>query len=230
VPGRLPAPLLLVAVGLLLSGCGGSARPPSNGIEEMTAAQALTAVKHAVAQATSVRISGTAQAGGKPLTLDLELAAERGGAGHVTAGGISFDIIRIGRQAYVRGDRRFWANFTESAALQTLLAGKWLSAPADSAALASLTPVTNLTALLNEILAGHGPLTMGDTTEIDGTPAIAIVDGATGGKLYVATTGPAYPLELQGKGKTGAVTFKDWDVPVPLEAPARSIDFSKLAG
>ena len=179
----------------------------------MSPSDALAQVKEAVAAATSVHIVGTGTTGGQPLALNLKLVKDKGGAGHVTVNGLSFDIVRIGDKAYFKGSSSFWSKFGGSAAAQ-LFNGKWLMAPANKGELASFTPLTNLTALTNQVLASHGTLKMGDTTEINGQPAVAIVDQSNGGTLYVATTGPAYPLKLTpGKGK-GAITFSDWDQPV----------------
>jgi len=222
---------LLAVVGavLLLAGCGGKKGPKDNGVAKMSPSDALAEVKDAVTGATSVHIVGTGSTGGQPLGLNLKLVKGKGGAGHITVNGLSFDIIRIGDKAYFKGSSSFWSKFGGSAAAQ-LFNGKWLMAPANKGELASFTPLTNLTALTNQVLASHGVLKMGATTEINGQPAVAIVDQSNGGTLYVATTGPAYPLKLTpGKGK-GAIAFSDWDQPVSLTAPAKSIDYDKLTG
>ena len=57
---------------------------------------------------------------------------------------------------------------------------------------------------MNQILATHGAIEKGDETKVDEQPAIPLTDTTQGGTLYVATTGPAYPLELApGNGKGG---------------------------
>ena len=221
--------LAVVAALLLLAGCGGKKGPKDNGVAKMSPTDALTQVKDAVNSATSVRIVGTGTSSGQPLALNLKLVKGKGGAGHITVNGLSFDIIRIGDKAYFKGSSSFWSKFGGSAAAQ-LFNGKWLVAPANKGELASFTPLTNLTALTNQVLSSHGTLKMGDTTEINGQPAVAIVDQSNGGTLYVATTGPAFPLKLTpGKGQ-GAITFSDWNQPVTLTKPAKAIDYSKLTG
>jgi hypothetical protein len=223
-------PLLAVLASLfLLAGCGGKKGPKDNGVAKMSPSEALAQVKAAVNSATSVHIVGAGTSGGQPLALNLKLVKGKGGAGHITVNGLSFDIVRIGDTAYFKGSSRFWSKFGGSAAAQ-LFKGKWLMAPANKGELASFTPLTNLTALTNQVLASHGALKMGDTTEINGQPAVAIVDKSNGGTLYVATTGPAFPLKLTpGKGQ-GSINFSDWNQPVQLTKPAKPIDYSKLTG
>ncbi len=222
-------PAAVLASLLLLAGCGGKSGPKSNGVAKMSPADALKQVKEAVSSATSVRIVGTGKTGGQPLALNLKLVKGKGGAGHITVNGLSFDIIRIGDKAYFKGSSSFWTKFGGSAAAQ-LFNGKWLMAPANKGELASFTPLTNLTALTNQVLASHGTLKMGDTTEINGQPAVAIVDKTNGGTLYVATTGPAFPLRLSSGEGQGSINFSDWNQPVALAKPAKSIDYSKLTG
>ena len=94
----------------------------------------------------------------------------------------------------------------------------------------SFSSLTDIKALVDNITSATGTLTKGSTATIDGQPAIGITDSSTGGVLYVATTGPAYPLQLKlGKGK-GQVDFTDWDQPVTLTAPAHPVDYAKLTG
>jgi hypothetical protein len=92
-------------------------------------------------------------------------------------------------------------------------------------------PLTNLKQLMNQILSSHGTIEKGHETKVDGQPAVALTDTTQGGTLYVATTGPAYPLELApGKGKGGSIAFTDWEQPMTLTAPPKSIDYAKLTG
>jgi hypothetical protein len=229
---RLGLGCCITAAALLLVGCGGGKKgPPDNGVSDMTAAGALTAVKKAIAGARSVHVSGSGRSGGSPVKLDLKLVKGQGGAGHFGVGGLEFDVVRIGDKAFFKGDKRFWANFVPSAAVQQLLADRWIRAPANTGDLAQLTPVTDLVQLLDQTIDAPGKLVMGDETEVDGQKAVAITDEANGGTLYVATTGPAYPLKLAaGKGKTGTIDFTDWNQPVLLSPPAKSIDYGKLTG
>jgi hypothetical protein len=215
---------------VVLGGCGGGTK--SNGIADMTPKQILSAVKKAIADAKSVHISGSGTTGGTPLSLDLRLAKDKGGAGHVEVGGYGFDIVRIGQSLYLKANRKSLTHFAGGAAAQ-LLADRWFKVSASSTGFGSFTPLTDLQALMNQILHASGRVEKGAETKVDGQPVIALTDGANGGTLYVATTGPAYPLELKsspGADKAGAIAFAGWDQPVTLTAPKGALDYSRAAG
>jgi hypothetical protein len=218
--------LLLVAVAV--AGCGGGAK--SNGVADMTATQIVAEMQKAIANAKSVHITGSGTSGGTKLSLDLQLEASTGGAGHIEIDGYGFDIVRIDKKLYFKADAPALNHFAGSVAAK-LLAGKWFAVPADSSGFGSFTPFTDLRKLMNQILRASGPVEKGDETKTGEQPSIAVTDTKNGGTLYVATTGPAYPLELEpGKNGSGSISFTDWDQPVTLTAPKDSIDYAKLTG
>jgi hypothetical protein len=218
----------LAIVAVLLAGCGGKKGPSDNGVASMTPQQILVQMKKAVAGASSVHIIGGGTNNGSTLALDLQLVAGKGGAGHITVSGLSFDIIKIGPKLYFKGEKAFLKQYAGPAA--SLFAGRWFAVSTSVPQFASFGSLTDIVKLTNNIIAAAGTLTKGSTKTIDGQPAIAIVDSGNGGTLYVATTGPAYPLELDpAKGK-GGVKFTEWDQPVTLKAPSNPLDFAKLTG
>jgi hypothetical protein len=220
----------LALVALVLAGCGGSSGPKSNGIDDMTPTQIVTEMKKAIASAESVHISGTGTSGGTQLSLDLRLARDKGGAGHVELGGFGFDIVRIDQKLYFKADAKALTHYAGSAVAQ-LLAGRWFEVRASSSGFGSFTPLTDLQKLMNQILTASGRVVKGDETTIGDQPALALTDSKNGGTLYVATTGPAYPLELKpGGSNSGSITFTDWDQPVTLTAPKGALDYAKLTG
>jgi hypothetical protein len=215
--------------GLLGAGCGGTSGPSDNGISKETPAQIIADVRAAVASATSVHIVGAGSSGGTNLALDLQLVAGKGGAGRVSYSGLTIQIVRIGQKLYFKGSEAFLHQYAGAAA--PLLAGRWFVVSASRHGFASFGPLTDLVSLTGHILASHGALAKGETTTIRGQPALAITDTTGGGTLYVATTGPAYPLELRPRtGKTGLISFSNWDKPVALTAPPSPVDYAKLTG
>jgi hypothetical protein len=199
-----------------------------NGVSGMTPGQILAKVKHDVAKAKTVHVYGSGTSGGSTIGLNLHLVAGRGGFGHLSEGKHAFDMIRIGPRAYFKGGQTFWANFTKSVGLQQMFAGKWLAASATKGDLASFTPLTDITKLTNQILTTSNALTKGETTTINGHPAVEIT--SKDGILYVQASGPAYPLLLKPRagGDSGKITFGEWNKPIRLVAPAKSIDYDKL--
>jgi hypothetical protein len=222
---------MLALLAIALPGVASGTRS-DNGVSSMTPAQILAKVKQDVAGAKSVHVYGAGTSGGQKLSIDFKLVKGKGGGGPFAASGLSFDVIRIGNLAYFRGDKKFWSNFTKSPDLAGLFAGKWIKVSATSGDFASLTDLTDIKKLTDALLSSHGTLKVGKTTKINGHPAIAIVDTSNGGTLYVATTGPAYPLAVKPGPKEGPgqITFSDWNKSVTVKAPAKSLDFRKLNG
>src|SRR5581483_525523 len=218
--------VFVCAAAALLAGCGGS---KGNGEAGKTPQQIVSDAEAAAKNASTVHVFGSGTANGAALKLDLYLVKGKGGRGHLTANGLSFDLIRIGNRAYFRGDASFWRQFGGAAAA-TLLKGRWLSAPANQGDFAAFAPLTDIAKLFDSILGSHGSLTKGEKTKVDGQPVIGVVDkGKTGGTLYVATTGSPYPLEvLSPSAEHGAVHFADWNANVSLSAPANPVDINKL--
>jgi hypothetical protein len=229
--GRARGIVALAVLGALLAlaGCGG-AKPSGNGVAAKSPAAILQAAKAAAAQAQSVHVVGTIDAAGKPISLDMELLAGKGGKGKISEDGFTLQLVQTAGAVYINGSAAFYRHVAGSTAAQ-LLQGRWLKAPADSGELASLASLTDLARLVNTALAGHGSLSKGATSEIEGQPAIALEDASKGGTLYVATSGRPYPLEIAKSGsETGKVILDRWDQPVQLAAPAGAIEVSKLQG
>jgi hypothetical protein len=105
-----------------------------------------------------------------------------------------------------------------------------VKASATTGQFASFTQLTDLRKLFAAAAASTGgKLAIGETTKLDGQPVVEIVDPAKGASLFVAATGPPYPLALVKQG-SGKITFGDWNAPVSVQAPSSAIDFSKLTG
>ncbi len=220
---RLPIGLLaLVAV---LAGCGGS---KSNGEAEKPAAQVVADAKAAALAAKSVHVAGSITDAGQPLTLDLDLARDKGGKGTMSESGLAFEIIRVGDRAYIRGSDAFLKKFAGAAGAQ-LLHGKWLQGSATSGDLSALAPLTDIGKLMNGALGGHGKLRNAGETQYKGQKVVAIEDRTKNGTLYVAATGTPYPVAIVGdKSQAGTVTFDNWNESVSIVAPKGAIDMSKL--
>jgi hypothetical protein len=225
-PMRSRAAILAISASLAaaIAGCGGAA---DNGVAAKPPDAVVAAATNAIGGAKSVHVSGSIVDRGSPITLDLDLAASKGGSGRMSQNGLSFRIIVIKQVVYITGDASFWRHFGGNGAAQ-LFHGKWLKGPA-TGELASLAAVTDLRNLFNQLLSDHGALAKGATSVVDGQKVIAIKDTTKGGTLYVATTGKPHPIKIAKTGPEGGhVSFDRYDEPVPLNAPANSIDISKL--
>ena len=182
----IAAPLAAVA---LLAGCGGSGGAKSNGEAAKTADQIVADAKAAALGASAVHVYGSAGSG---LAVNLHLVAGKGGQGRMTSNGLAFDIIRIDRFAYFKGDAAFWRQFGGAAAA-TLFKGRWLRAPAESGRLASLTPLTDISKLFTAILSSHGELAVGEETTIGGRPRSGSATRARAGRSMSRRPGSPIP-------------------------------------
>jgi len=209
----------------LLAGCGGA--PSGNGVAARTPAQIVAAAKAAAMGAASVHVAGSIVSEGKPISLNMELVAEKGGKGRVALDGLSFRLVDVDHAVYVSGSTAFYARFAGATAAR-VLRGKWLKG-AEAGALASLASLAHLHSLLNNTLAGHGALSRGPSASVDGQQAVGVSDTAIGGTLYVAGTGAPYPLEIVKRGAgAGKIVFDQWNQPVSLSVPANAININQL--
>ena len=227
---RLPVVAVAATLSVIvLAGCGGS-KSNSNGVASKSADNIVADAKAAADNATSVHAYGSGSDNGVPLVIDLHIVAGKGGKGSLSEHGLSFELVRIGPTAYIKGSRAFYKRFAGAAAAQ-LLQGKWLKASATTGQLASLTPLTDLTKFFDTALANHGKLAKSGTTTVHGVKAVGVKDTTKGGTLYVATTGRPYPVEVTKTGPSGGtLTFDQWDQAVALSAPPNAVDISKLKG
>jgi hypothetical protein len=217
-------PVLAAILLIGLAGCGGGTK--GNGEASKSPTQILADMKAAVLGASSVHVAGGGLSEGAPLRVDLRLVAGKGGKGRVTANGITFDMVRIDGTAYFKAGAAFWRQFGGGAAAQ-LLQNRWLKASATTGRLATFTPLTDIAALFNQIVASHGALEKVGESKVGDVPVVGIRDKAEGGTLYIATTGEPYPIALRKAG-SGGISFDGWNEAVTLEAPAGAIDMEKL--
>jgi hypothetical protein len=221
--------LLAAAVlAALASGCGGGGA--SNGEAAKSAAAVFSDARHAAVAAKSVHVAGALNDSGKALNLDLVLAHGKG-KGTMSESGLSFQIARVGKVAYIKGTDAFLRQFAGVAAAQ-LFHDRWLKGPVDSGALASLAPLTDIVQLFNGAFGGsHGKLVNKGETTYKGQKAVLIVDSSDGSKLYVAATGTPYPIAAAETGNSkGAITFDHWNDSVSIDAPKGAVDMTKLGG
>jgi hypothetical protein len=207
-----------------LAACGGSS---GNGVASKSADEIVTASGKAISHAKSVHVTGSISTRGVPLTLDLTLVNGTGGRGQISEGGLSFRLVDVGQTVYIQGSQAFWQHFGGAAAAR-VINGRWLKAP-DTGQFASLATLTNMQKLTGALLLTHGSLAKGGTSTVNGQQVVSVTDKSKGGTLYVATTGPAYPVELKRtSGNGGQILFDKFNESVTLTPPASAISLSSL--
>jgi hypothetical protein len=226
---RLPTGLFAVAVlAVLTAGCGGGSSS-SNGEATKSADAVFSDVQHAALTATSVHVAGAITDAGSPLSLDLVLAQGKG-KGTMSESGLSFQIVRIGNDASIKGSDAFLKQFAGAAAAQ-LFHDKWLKGSVASGNLKALAPLTDITKLFKGAFGNHGKLVNEGETTFQGQKVVAIKDSKDGSLLYVAASGTPYPLGAKESGTSkGTITFDHWNDSVSISAPKGAVDISKLGG
>jgi hypothetical protein len=215
------SPALALAIALAaLTGCGSST---SNGITHKNATEILTAANAAAQSATSVHIEAHNAQGRLTLALNLDLTSN-GGHAHITGLGVDFEVIRTGESLYVKGNPGFYQRLGGAAAHAP--PGSWLKAPAKSGPLAQFAAFTDLPGEVGRLLSSANPVTKGATTTTNGQKAIELKQTGQlyAGKIYIATTGKPYPIQITKTGReTGRTTFTNWNQPISLSAPSKTI-------
>jgi hypothetical protein len=214
----------LALTGAAVSACGGSS---GNGLASKSPQQIVHAASDAIAHAKSVHVSGSIASSGVPLSFDLTLVSGKGGRGHMSEGGLSFQLVDVANTVYIEGSASFWQHFGAGAAAKRLQ-GRWLKAPA-TGQFASIAELTNMQQLMSSLLLKHGSLSKGSLTTVRGQRVVPVNGTATGGTLYVAATGKPYPVEVKKQGSSGGqIVFDRYDQPVSLTPPSDVIDISQL--
>jgi hypothetical protein len=216
--------LLLV----FLAGCGGES---DNGVADLSADAALDRVKTAVEDVKSVHVVGSIDQEGQTLDIDMHTARDKG-QGTLTFDGGEMELRLVDGTTYVKAEASTFEKLQVPAAQAALIGGKWLKSGGASGQFSSFGQFLDLDQLFESLLKPEGELEKGDTTEIEGDPAIALIDNAeTGGTLYVATTGDPIPLRITKSGTGGGqVDFTEYDADVTVTVPDGAIDISQFGG
>jgi hypothetical protein len=231
-------PLVLAAA--LLTGCtttkatpgpAPTTAKPDNGVAALSADEILSKAKTALSAASSFRIKGDmTESDGTKTTVDLTVAKNGDGKGTFATSGLSFEIIKVGTDVYVKASEDFWKTFIpekQQAAALLLLKGRYVKADATQAQFSSFGTVFDV----NEMLKPEGTFTKGDVSTVNGTEVIALIDSKNNDKLYIATHGDPYPVRMESGPSSGA-DFSDINGTADIKAPSADqiLDLKSLMG
>jgi hypothetical protein len=234
--------VLLTLVALATSGCGGGTKSngattggtqtnsattsgtQTNGLENKSAAQVQQDAAAALKAAKSVHAAGTGTSEGQAVRVDLRI---QGGslAGTIEQGGGRFEFISIGNDTYFRADEGGMKLMGVPPAIQRLAAGRWAKLSSKQMNFQEFS----LDSLAAELT--NNTSTLASTVEqatLDGNKVV-VVSQQDGSKLYVANTGPAYPLRTDSTGTDpGRLDFTEYGVDFHITAPSNAVDITKL--
>lgn len=225
---------------LAVTGCGGAGHtssgtgrtappatastPAANGVAAMPADQATRAALAALTSARSVDVAGTFAANGRSERFDLRFAGSSAADGSFTVNGAAVQVVTCDGAMYLKAGQDGWAAMGNPAGTAGMMAGRWYKV--SSAQAPGTTPLS--LAFFTAELAAHATITRATVTP--GTLAgrqVAVIAYPDGSKLYVAATGPAYPLRFDVTGDTGGRRdFSDYGAAVHIAAPGGATDIS----
>jgi hypothetical protein len=213
---------LALAAGGTLSACGGGTK--LNGEQKKTGSEVAQDAINALRGTSSVRMAGKATSNNAPVTLDLTFKGNDT-KGSLSTNGTSFQIVKIGDKAYIKGDKATYTSIAGAAAAQ-LIGDRWLLMSGDKAS--GLTDIT-LGSFTSSFSSTSKWSKTVEQTKLDGEKVVVVTDTSDGSKLYVANTGKPYPLNAEKAGSDGgSLTFSDYDKDVTISAPADAIDVNQL--
>jgi hypothetical protein len=207
-----------------------SASPAPNGIEALSAGEILKRARAALAKAKSYRAKGTVHQDGERTAIDLRVSG-RNLTGSVSFGKATVELLATGGKRYLRPNKQFWILSTDTrqgTMLAQAMGDRWVAGADQDPAFADLFTIGSLDGLFKP-----ERFNIGGVKDIAGVEAVGLMDfDDIEKKLFVASTGKPYPLQLTGKD--GAeLTFSDFGATFTgLTAPPKSkvVDIGKLAG
>jgi hypothetical protein len=225
----------LAVPGAVLTGCSEDPDAGTNGVGKLPADQIQRKTRTAADSADAVRLSGTVVSSGRTYKLDMRLKSE-GATGSVTSKATTFQLLRIGKQLYLKAGAGFWAHAddagdgTSETAAADKLDGKYVKVPQGDPSYRKFIGFTDKDVLLDGLLTLHGTLETDGHHDQSGTRTIRITgDDGSGGTLDVSLEGKPYPLRLERAGDAGTLTFSAWDKDFALTEPKKTetVDYGK---
>ncbi len=218
-----------IAAVLVVAGVAGACGGGGNGIASDSPSQILTAAINAMKSANSVRLTGGGSAGSNNhFSVNVQSFKNGDINGTVTENGQTYDFIEVGTMAYIKAGPSIWESQGVSSSQAASLASKWISEPTSQAGLGSDFTIS---ALASSMARDGQGVKAGTTGTVNGQSAISI-KSSKGGILWVATSGPAYPLEVIGTGSssggTGTIYLTGWNQGSLPSAPPNAVPLSSF--
>ncbi|MFD8870788.1 MULTISPECIES: hypothetical protein [unclassified Streptomyces] len=207
-----------------------STKAPGSELEKLTGPQIANKAMKAMKSATSLTtdLDGIVDGGSMKYHMSSDSKGECAGKVSMGADG-GVELIKTGGLVYMKFDRAFWKSQggEDGAAAAEAIGERWTKSKASGADAKDFTAFCDSDAMLAGFEAGPNLARKGETTTVDGKPAITLTetDGDETYTTYVATEGKPYILKMVIKGgkEPGTVTFSDFDKPVDAKAPTGDI-------
>jgi hypothetical protein len=191
---------------------------PPNGLERKTAAEVQRAAAATLKNAKSVHV--TMAGPNQPLRFDLRIQGNAS-TGTIGMGSATYQATSIGADTWIKGDPRALRALGIPAASVQRVGGHWFKTPwRQASGLAGFS----LSSLAGGVGKNDTPLKPKVTTATLDGRKVLVLSQRSGAKLYVAATGPAFPLRTDEKA--GRVVFSEYGVDFHITAPADVVELN----
>jgi hypothetical protein len=215
IPGAL---VVVAAAAALATGCGSS----SSSLASKTPSQIVAAAESATKGATSYEISGSGGSSGVT-SFDLKVVGADI-SGSYTLSGATVDLIDISSNIYIKAPASFYTGEGASAAGAALLGGVWVEIPASSSYASDFSSLSNITDIPSKLSSTSATFTSDGTGTVDGQSVVFLKDTTGGDVVAIATSGPAYPLQVKETGSTaGTYDLSNWNSIATFTAPPNPV-------
>nr|WP_202501695.1 hypothetical protein [Streptomyces sp. SID5785] len=233
----MPAVVLGAGLVAALTACGGDQDPDAgtNGVGRLSATKIQSRTVKAAQGADTVHVAGSVVSGGRTYKLDMRLKDD-GGAGSVTTGDGTFQLLRVDEHLFLKASAAFWTHSDDGkgehggdTAAQKL-DGKYVKVPSGDPSYKQLSTFTDKKVLLDGLLTLHGSVAKGERGTSGGVRTIELSgDKGAGGTLDVSLEGTAYPMRLERAGGAGTLRLTEWGKSFDLQEPddADTVDYGR---
>ncbi len=219
----IAAAVVVPFVALTAGGCGGAATAAgstTNGLDHKTATEVARDAAATLGATKSVQIVMTAPGGNAGLTqVDLQI---QGGSRTLTVvdnGIVKAEFTVVGQYSYVKITPTALKMLGGLPVAKSVF-GRWVRIPAqrlDPRGFARVS-LASLAALLTN---GHFEPGVRQAT-LNGRKVVVVTDQRNGAKLYVANTGPAYPLLIE-ESDGQRISLSDYGANFHITAPTGAV-------
>lgn len=238
-----------LAVSVAPAGCGGSSA--KHGEAAKSPQQIATDVVAATRHLHSFRLAGTFTDPGGTTRVTAAVAGPGRMSFSEQRASDSVQVIALGGVTYMKASRAYYAAQPKLTPAQvTTYANRWLklSTASNPSFAADLARNTDLNIKLRCWAERRRGLSVAGTGIVGRRDAVVVasdgsVPGSAPGRVYVAATGPAWPLRSVVTGprkpggsgvcveptisRTSDIAITDFNQPVPLAAPASALDLTR---
>lgn len=183
-----------------------------------SADEILAEAQEAFAAADSVHVIGEFAEQGAEFGMDIRMDDAGRAIAKITFGESDIELRTLGADAWLSGDADFWEL---TGAPVDLFEDKWIKTSATSKDFEDFVELTSKERWAKELLEPGSSLRIVEGKPVDGVPTVGLEQetGDSPGILYVAATGPAYPLLVEPKSGGSGLRFTDYDAPLTVTAP-----------